>query len=174
MATAKRDSLNGGWKLDKTRGEPSMRRYLETMGVSELAIVAHEKGEAEVDTINVITMNDTNFKIKKTSRVNDLVEEYEIGKETLTKLTPGDKEKWTLVQSEGPTHVCVTTRMPTMNGLAEVIDIKTLVDIDGESSTMMKQLLTITNKDKDKSHLTERYYIPIDVDDAEEEEEEES
>jgi len=163
-----RENLNGGWKLDKNRGEPSMRGYLETMGVSELAIVAHEKGEAEVDTINVIQMRDGKYKIKKTSRVNNMEEEFEIGKETKTKLTPGDKEKMTLVQSEGPAQVCVKTIMPTMNGLAEVSDIKELVNID--NSTFMKQSLTITNKDTNRSYVTERFYIPIDVIDAEDKE----
>ena len=31
-------SMNGTWILDKRRGSPSMRGYLETMGVTELAI----------------------------------------------------------------------------------------------------------------------------------------
>ena len=157
--------------MDKTRGEPSMRRYLETMGVSELAIVAHEKGEAEVDTMNIITINETKFQIKKTSRVNDLEEEYDIGIETNTKLTPGGKEKWTLVQSDSPAHVCVTTKMPTMNGLAEVTDIKKLVILEDVGFPMMMQSLSITNKDTEKTNLTERYYIPVEIDDVEEKEE---
>jgi len=31
-----RDTLNGCWSLDKSRGEWSMRHYLEVMGVNEL------------------------------------------------------------------------------------------------------------------------------------------
>ena len=168
MTDETRKNLNGGWKLDKTRGEPSMRRYLETMGVSELAIVAHEKGEAEVDTINMIQMSDKRFKIKKTSRVNDLEEEYDIGKETITKLPPtGEKEKITLVVSNGPCHVCVSTKMPTMNGLAEVVDVKELMKLDNVHFPVMMQSLTITNMDTKKSSLTKRYYLPINVEEEE-------
>ena len=49
--STQRKTLNGAWKLDKTRGEPSLRGFLETMGVSELAIVAHEKGKIHITTV---------------------------------------------------------------------------------------------------------------------------
>eukprot|EP00978_Attheya_sp_CCMP212_P001033 scaffold2113_cov63-Attheya_sp.AAC.15 len=35
---SKRTDLNGTWRLDKQRGNPSMQGYLETMGVPPLAI----------------------------------------------------------------------------------------------------------------------------------------
>lgn len=65
--------MNGSWRLDKSRGNPSMRGYLETMGVTELAIEAHEKGEEEHETIHTIEFSDSHFRIKKQSRVTDMV-----------------------------------------------------------------------------------------------------
>jgi len=52
--TITRDSLSGSWILDKNRGNWSMRGYLETLNVPELAIQANEKGETELDTIHTI------------------------------------------------------------------------------------------------------------------------
>jgi len=76
----RRDSLNGCWILDATRGSPSMRQYLETMGVDELAIQANEKGESEQDTYHTIELSGTTIKIIKRSRVNnDLVVELTLG-----------------------------------------------------------------------------------------------
>ena len=64
-----RDSLNGSWILDKNRGDWSMRGYLETLNVPELAIQANEKGENELDTIHTIeiTSTTTSEGIKKES-----------------------------------------------------------------------------------------------------------
>ena len=56
---AQRDSLNGTWMLDKSRGKWSMRGYLETLHVNELVIQAHEKGETETDTYHTITLDTT-------------------------------------------------------------------------------------------------------------------
>ena len=69
--TTKRETLDGVWKLDKNRGEWSMRGYLETLNVNELAIQAHEKGETEHDTFHTITINGDDIKIVKRSRVNN-------------------------------------------------------------------------------------------------------
>ena len=44
-----------------------MRGYLETMGVIELAIEAHEKEEEEHDTIHIIEFVGDSFIIKKMS-----------------------------------------------------------------------------------------------------------
>lgn len=66
-----RNDLNGSWILDKTRGQPSMRGYLETMGVNDLAIEAHEKGELETDTVHRIEFSANSVRIQKLSRVND-------------------------------------------------------------------------------------------------------
>ena len=112
-------------------------------------------------------MDDVNFKIKKTSRVNDLTEEYVMGVECIKPLPPGEREKWTLVVSDNPQHVVIKTRMPTMNGLAEVEDEKRLVQVEKMPFPMLLQTLTIRNKETDKSYQTMRYFIPIDVDEVE-------
>lgn len=173
--STQRKTLNGAWKLDKTRGEPSLRGFLETMGVSELAIVAHEKGEQEHETIQIIFLTDKHYKIKKLSRVNDLVEEFELNKESIKIYPPGDRKKITLSTSNGLNHVNIHTKMPTMNGLAEVTDIKTLLtsssgaaenndlfpkDADPLKDIFLLQKLTIKNIAADKSHTSRRYYKP--------------
>ena len=58
--------MNGTWILDKRRGS-SMRGYLETMGVTELAIEAHEKGESDRGIINTFKFNNEYFKIKRSA-----------------------------------------------------------------------------------------------------------
>lgn len=148
-----RHSLNGAWKLDKSRGG-KLRGYLETMDVPEMAIVAHEKGEADVDTINVIELNESTLRIKKTSRVNDLVEEFVIGKETKIVLHPGDREKLVTATSKNSKNFCIKTIMSTMNGVAEVYDDRQLVML--EDGVFMLQELVITNKTTGRSYLTNR------------------
>jgi hypothetical protein len=119
-------TMNGTWILDKRRGSPSMRGYLETMGVTELAIEAHEKGESEHDTVNLIEFDDAYFKIKKLSRVTDLYLELKLGEEYRQKL-PGDRIKTVLATSDNPGRsVRIVSRMPTMNGPVTVVDTKTL------------------------------------------------
>jgi len=59
--TITRDSLSGSWILDKNRGNWSMRGYLETLNVPELAIQANEKGETELDTIHTIKFSPSCF-----------------------------------------------------------------------------------------------------------------
>eukprot|EP00546_Thalassionema_frauenfeldii_P004849 CAMPEP_0178925476 /NCGR_PEP_ID=MMETSP0786-20121207/17936_1 /TAXON_ID=186022 /ORGANISM="Thalassionema frauenfeldii, Strain CCMP 1798" /LENGTH=183 /DNA_ID=CAMNT_0020600367 /DNA_START=36 /DNA_END=587 /DNA_ORIENTATION=- len=147
----KRDSLDGCWILDRSRGCPSMRPYLETMGVDELAIQANEKGDAEHDTYNTITSLDgsgteqQNKKviIVKRSRVNnDLTVELELEKEFVQKLAPGDREKKTLA-----------------TGLASIVDEKKLVQ-EETGGTSLLQELTITNVVTGDSHTTLRYFVP--------------
>lgn len=145
--------------LDKTRGEPSMRSYLEIMGVNVLAIEAHEKGEKDVDTLHHIHLTENSFKIKKTSRVNNLQEEFILGKKTSHALAGGARVKTTLVVSDGLNHVKIDTHMPTMNGIAEVIDVKNLIQEDG--NIFLKQELTIQNVDNGNSKTTTRWFIPI-------------
>lgn len=105
-----RTSLNGTWILDRNRGSPSVRGFLETMGVSDLAIEANEKGELEHDTIHEITLTDTKFAIKKLSRVNDLTLELTLGEADLKSVHPGEGTKHTLAQSDGLDHVRVESR----------------------------------------------------------------
>merc|ERR1719310_2274924 len=72
-------SMSGTWVLDKKRGEPSMRGYLETMGVAAIAIEAHEKAELDHETYHTIEFQNQNFKIKKLSRVTDLELDLKLG-----------------------------------------------------------------------------------------------
>uniref|UniRef100_A0A7S2K335 Uncharacterized protein n=1 Tax=Leptocylindrus danicus TaxID=163516 RepID=A0A7S2K335_9STRA len=155
-----RTSLNGVWRLDKSRGEPSMKGYLEVMGVTAMAIEAHEKGEKDVETRNNIELTGSKLRIKKTSRVNNLQEEFPIGQEIIkTLMGGGDRQKVTRVDSEGLHHVKITTQMPTMNGKAEVVDIKTLVTED-DGKTVLRQDLTIRNVDTGQTKTTERWFVP--------------
>lgn len=152
-------TMNGTWILDKRRGSPSMRGFLETMCVTELAIEAHEKGESEHDTINIIEFDDDYFKIKKLSRVTDLYLELTLGEEYRQKL-PGDRIKTVLATSDNiGRSVRIVSRMPTMNGLVTVVDTKTL---QRESNILILiQTLVILNESSGKEHTTVRYFIPF-------------
>jgi hypothetical protein len=182
MQEVRRD-LNGAWILDKTRGQPSMRGYLETMGVHELAIEAHEKGDLESDTIHVITLTDTTLRLKKLSRVNDFTMEVAVintnnatinnraaalidDDELLDAVLSDSKAKQrTIAISDNPSHVKIFTKMSTINGTAAVTDIKTLItnDVDIHGNILpvgLKQELTITNELNGKTHTTTRYFVP--------------
>jgi hypothetical protein len=159
-----RDSLNGKWVLDRNRGNPSVRGFLETMGVSELAIEANEKGDAEHDTIHEINLTANELKIKKLSRVNDMVLEVTLGVEHSQPLLPDDRIKRTLATSDHLGHVRVESTMPTMNGVAKVTDIKNLVQEtapDGTPRSVYVQELTILNENTQKSNVTTRYFLPF-------------
>lgn len=151
-------SMNGTWILDKGRGKPSMRGYLETMGVTEFAIEAHDKGEADHDTINIIEFDDEYFKIKKLSRVTNLELELKLG-EMFTETLPGDRVKTVLATSDCPGEsVNIVSRMPTMNGMATVYDNKTLMR---EGNTLLLvQTLAIRNEQTGRENTTVRYFVP--------------
>lgn len=155
-----RGDLNGGWILDKTRGEWSMRGYLETLNVPELAIQANEKGESELDTVHVIELNDEKVKITKRSRVNNnLVVELVIGNELVEYLKPDERPKKQLATTENPgKHLKIASSLLTVNGMAHVVDIKRLVQED--KGSVLVQELTITNPESQKSHTTTRYFNP--------------
>jgi len=156
----KRSSLNGCWILDKTRGSPSMKGYLETMGVTELAIEAHEKGEAECDTFHTIELDTKRVKITKSSRVNrNLVVDLELGKESLEQLPPpGDRVKRMLAISGDPWRLEIRSSLNTMNGMARVVDIKVLTQ--EEDKSVLVQELTVTNEQRGTTHTTTRYFNP--------------
>ncbi len=159
-----RDSLNGKWVLDRNRGQPSVRGFLETMGVSALAIEANEKGDAEHNTIHDITLTSTEYKIKKLSRVNDMVLDVTLGTENVKPLLPGDRIKRTLATSDHLGHVRIESTMPTMNGVARVTDVKSLVQEDlpdGSKISIYVQQLTILNETTQKSNVTTRYFLPF-------------
>jgi len=136
-----------------------MRGYLETMGVTELAIEAHEKGESEHDTIHIIEFsNENTFTIKKMSRVNDLSLELTLGKELKLPM-PGNRTKTILATSDSPgQNVKILSRMPTINGMANVTDEKTLVR--EQNLLVLVQKLTIKNELNGNEHTTVRYFIP--------------
>jgi len=135
-----------------------MRGYLETMGVTELAIEAHEKGESEHDTIHIIEFTNDYFDIKKRSRVTDLGLHLEIGKEFKQSL-PGDRIKTVLATTDNPGQsVKIVSRMPTMNGVAKVVDEKVLVR--EHNLLVMVQTLTIKNESNGRENKTVRYFVP--------------
>jgi hypothetical protein len=157
-APAPLGSMNGTWILDKTRGQPSMRGYLETMGVTQLAIEAHEKGEEEHDTIHIIEFANNTFTIKKMSRVNDLQLELTLDEEISLSM-PGDRTKTIIATSDNPGQtVKIISRMPTINGMARVIDEKTLTR--EQNLLVLVQKLTIKNELNGNEHTTTRYFIP--------------
>lgn len=173
---AQKPILYSVWVLDKNRGNPSVRGYLETMDVNELAIEANEKGELEHDTIHDITLNANTYKIKKLSRVNDMVLEVILGKEHKKPLlfpvgsglgsasSHGEMVKRTIATSDHLGHVEVKSSMPTINGMASVTDVKTLVqetDLDGKPRSVYLQQLTIRNEKNGKTHTTTRYFVPF-------------
>jgi hypothetical protein len=130
------------------------------MGVTELAIEAHEKGESERDTLHTIELDDVHLKITKRSRVNnDLVVDLELGKESLQQLPPGDRVKRSLAISNDATHLEIRSSLNTMNGMARVVDIKNLLQEDDEKSVLVQQL-TVTNEQRGTSHTTTRYFNP--------------
>jgi len=158
------------------------------MGVSDLAIEANEKGEKEHDTIHEITLTDTEYKIKKLSRVNDMTLEVRLGEEHVKALLPGERVKRTLATSDHLGHVKVESSLPTINGVAKVTDVKTLIqemttitnsnnEGEGEGGgegggqqqqqqipqqqSIYVQQLTIMNESTRKDHLTTRYFIPF-------------
>lgn len=159
----KRDSLNGCWILDKTRGNWSMRGYLETLNVNELAIEAHEKGEKENETYHTITLDNKHVTIVKRSRVNaDLTIDLILGQEKEEFLKPGSRPKRSLATSDGLHHLQITSSLHTMNGIAEVTDIKIFqphINNDYNKCEMI-QTLTIINKQTGQSNTTTRHFIP--------------
>lgn len=158
----KRDSLNGSWILDKTRGAWSIRGYLETLNVPELAIQANEKGETELDTVHTIEVDDEKIKITKSSRVNnDLVVELTFGNELLEYLKPDDRPKKQLATTEDPgKHLKIESSLLTVNGMAHVTDIKQLLQ-EAKASVLVQELI-ITNPESNKTHTTTRYFNPHD------------
>lgn len=160
---AVRDTLNGCWILDKSQGEWSMRGYLETMAVNDLAIGAHEKGENEYDTYHTIEIDRQKVKITKRSRVNaDLVVDLPLGKEYVEHLPPGDRAKKSFAESQHMGHLKIRSSLHTVNGVANVTDLKNLErNVGGDpSKTRVVQTLTIQNEHTQKTHTTTRYFIP--------------
>lgn len=162
-STDHRSTLAGSWILDKNRGQWSMRGYLETLHVSELAIQAHEKGEQEYDTVHTISFPEADFntvKIVKQSRVNNnLIVELTLGEEVVEHLKPDDRPKTSLASSDNPgTHLKIESKLLTTNGMAHVTDSKRLVQEDDKS--VLVQELRIVNEETQESNTTIRYFNP--------------
>lgn len=152
-------SMSGTWVLDKKRGQPSMRGYLETMGVTDIAIEAHEKAELEHETYHTIDWQNQNFKIKKLSRVTDLELDLRLGSE-LSQSLPDNRVKTILATSDDPTQsIKIVSRLPTMNGMANVVDTKTL-QRDEAGTLILVQTLVITNERSGATNTTTRYFLP--------------
>ena len=160
----RRESLHGRWKLDKARGEWSMRGYLETLHVPEMAIQAHEKADKETDTFHTIELSDNTVKITKRSRVNnDIVVELTLGEELVEYLQPDNRPKKQLATTEDPgKHLQIASSLLTVNGQAHVTDVKRLVQEDNDTKSVMIQELKITNAQTGKEHTTTRYFNPFD------------
>ena len=139
-----------------------MRGYLETLNVPELAIQANEKGENELDTVQTIEWKDNVVKITKRSRVNNnLVVKLTLGEEHVEYLKPDDRPKKQLATTEDETqktHLQISSSLLTVNGMANVTDIKRLTQED--KGTVLWQELTIVNPESNKSNTTTRYFNP--------------
>jgi hypothetical protein len=136
-----------------------MSQYLETMNVDPLAIIAHEKGETENDTYHTIELTDKSVKIVKRSRVNaDLIVDLQLGVEDVKILPPGDRPKKMLAKSDNAQHLKIESSLFTVNGMANVTDLKVLLQ-EGDKS-VMKQDLAIVNQQTGRSHTTTRYFLP--------------
>ena len=87
-----------------------------------------------------------------------------LGTEQVKPLLPGDRIKRTLATSDHQGHVKIESIMPTMNGVAKVSDVKTLVQetaADGTANSIYVQQLTIMNENTQKSDMTTRYFLPF-------------
>jgi len=164
-----RPDLNGMWLLDKSRGNPSLRPYLEAMNVDRLAVEAAEKGESEHDTVQDIAVTAGRYRIHKQSRVNDLVLDLELGvpkDEELPKHpAAGTRTRRSLATTDDPglRRVRIESTLVTVSGTADVVDVKTLEEetgADGRPLTVMKQILTVTNRTTGQNHTATRYFVP--------------
>jgi hypothetical protein len=129
------------------------------MNVDPLAIEAHEKGERETDTIHTISLTGSHVVIVKQSRVNnDTVVELTLNQEKTEYLPPGNRVKRSMATSDNPQHLQIASSLMTVNGLAQVLDIKRLVFEN--DVVYLRQELTIWNEETKASHTTTRYFLP--------------
>ncbi|GKY94286.1 hypothetical protein MPSEU_000394400 [Mayamaea pseudoterrestris] len=157
-ATATRESLNGSWILDKTKPY-SMKDYLAVMHLDELAILAHEKGEQEQDTIQTIELDDKQLTLHKFSRVNNnLCVQLRLGEELVELLKPGERVKKQVATSNGLKDFLIKSSLDTLNGLATVLDQRQLA----EDGAFMQQTLSIRNEQTGETSTTTRFFLPYD------------
>lgn len=144
---SRRESLEGSWILDKTKPY-SMKDYLSVMHLDELAILAHEKGEQEQDTIQTINFSQEDgavvVTLHKSSRVNNnLCVRLMLGQESVEYLQPGNRMKKqvatatkNMVESDATdedaanlhySELIIQSSLETLHGLATVRDHRRLV-----------------------------------------------
>eukprot|EP00566_Odontella_aurita_P027059 CAMPEP_0113529794 /NCGR_PEP_ID=MMETSP0015_2-20120614/2586_1 /TAXON_ID=2838 /ORGANISM="Odontella" /LENGTH=171 /DNA_ID=CAMNT_0000428453 /DNA_START=277 /DNA_END=795 /DNA_ORIENTATION=+ /assembly_acc=CAM_ASM_000160 len=139
------------------------------MNVDELAIEAHEKGEAEHDTLHDIQLTEMNYRIHKLSRVNDLKLDLTLGEELVEVLprhpAAGERTRRSLANSDNPGHVRIDSVLKTVNGTARVTDVKTLTrETDPKTGlpfSVMVQTLTIVSEETNRSNTTTRFFVPF-------------
>lgn len=179
-----RKSLNGLWLLDKGKGPYSMRGYLEAMAISEEIIQLHEKKEMEKDAAFEISLTEKQYTIKHfywqdfESKSKGKVLQLELGEEVVESIkvygVPTQLRRQTVARSSGQTHICVTRRMITANGYANIKDVKVLIEprvFNGSTGSyvrdktkypIMRHELTIVNESLNKEDKMVRFFMPID------------
>ena len=151
-----RESLNGSWILDRSKPY-STKEYLAVMHLDELAILAHEKGEQEQDTIQTIELTGQELTLYKFSRVNNnLCLRLQLGQELVEHLKPGDRVKKQVATSNNPASLLIKSSLETLNGLATVLDERQLA----EDGTYMQQTLSIRNEQTGEASTTTRFFLP--------------
>ncbi|CAB9499911.1 expressed unknown protein [Seminavis robusta] len=182
-ATAPADptSLNGCWILDKSKGEWSMRGYLEAMGVNEFCIQMHERGEQKFDIFHTIqfTTNSNNKRVKIIKRGRaDVVVNLPLGEEVEDYLPPDFRLLTSLATSDDNTrqYLKIESSCWTVNGLIKVTEnfefqpqaqpegASNAADGTGSSSSsggvMMVQTITSVHERTGNTNTTTRYFIP--------------
>jgi len=179
-----RKSLNGLWLLDKENEPYSMRGYFEAMAIAEEIIQLHEKKEREKDAAFEIVLTESQYTLKhfywqdSNSKSKGKVLRLNLGEELVESVSvrgiPTEQKRRTVAKSDNQTHVCVTRSMITASGIANIKDVKVLIepqDINGSTELyvrdkikypMMKQELTVVNESLGKEHTTVRFFLPID------------
>lgn len=90
--------FTGTWRLDTEKSE-TLYAYLKAMGVSDLAIEAAMKAEAEGDTLHIIDVHggpDAKFTITRRSRMSDKTMSFPLGIETTIKQNSGRQHRTTV------------------------------------------------------------------------------
>ena len=90
--------FTGTWRLDTARSE-TLYAYLKAMGVSDLAIEAAMKSEADGDTLHIIDVHggqDAKFTITRRSRMSDKTMTFPLGIETTIKQNSGRQHRTTV------------------------------------------------------------------------------
>jgi len=179
-----RKSLNGLWLLDKEKEPHSMRGYLEAMAIAEEIIQLHEKKETEKDAAFEIALTETQYTLKhfywqdSDSKSKGKVLRLNLGEEMVESVSirgiPTEQKRRTVATSDDQTHVCVTRSMITASGIANIKDVKVLIEphvFDGSTGSyvrdetrypMMRHELTVVNESLGKKHTTIRFFMPID------------